>query len=63
MATLNRFGNAYQYVPLAQFTAVAQECEHPVILANLCTMVREFGLKDEEGFRLLLSATAAAARR
>lgn len=63
MATLNRFGYAYQRVPLDQFTAVARECEHPVVLANLCAMVHEFCLDEEEGFRLLLRAAAQASGR
>lgn len=63
MATLNRFGYAYQQAPLDEFTAVARECEHPVILANLCAMVREFCLDEEEGFRLMLTAAAAAGVR
>ncbi|MFL1897510.1 hypothetical protein ACJWDR_00255 [Streptomyces tauricus] len=56
LATLNRFGYAYQKVPQHQFNTVAQECEHPVILANLCASIREFGLEKEEGFRYILSA-------
>ncbi|MFD8005210.1 hypothetical protein [Streptomyces mirabilis] len=61
LATLNRFGYAYQKVPYSQFNAVVQECEHPVVLANLCALTREFGLEKEDGFKYVLSAVNAAA--
>ncbi|MET9296429.1 hypothetical protein [Streptomyces sp. NPDC003077] len=61
LATLNRFGYAYQQVSFDRFGAVARACEHPVVLANLCAMTRELGLDEEKGFRQMLTAATATA--
>ncbi|MFJ2770630.1 hypothetical protein [Streptomyces sp. NPDC087300] len=58
LATLNRFGYAYQRLPYERFAAVARECEHPVVLTNLSAMVREYCLDEEDGFRYLVRAAA-----
>jgi len=63
MATLNRFGYAYQQVNFRQFEAVARECEHPVVLSNLCALTHELGLGKEAGFKHMLAAMKAIAPR
>ncbi|MER7394607.1 hypothetical protein ABT381_03690 [Streptomyces sp. NPDC000151] len=60
LATLNRFGYEYQHVLPETFTSAAEQCEHPVILVNLCALVKRYRLEHEEGFREMVAAASAA---
>ncbi|MFI6876304.1 hypothetical protein ACIBL6_23020 [Streptomyces sp. NPDC050400] len=63
LATLNRFGYEYQQVPVEAFRVAANQCEHPIVLRNLCFMVRRYRLEDEPGYKELIVAADALGTR
>ncbi|WP_372346679.1 hypothetical protein [Streptomyces sp. KL116D] len=63
LATLNRFGYEYQQVPVEAFRVAANQCEHPIVLRNLCFMVRRYRLEDEPGYKELIVAAEALGPR